>query len=574
MLKKKSFIFFFTLIFCTSIMIVNIQITQTFYSNSTFLLTSLTSQITWDLNGTIICNASGGQGASTTLIDENGYIWINWWDLRKDGGDIYIQKLDGTGQEIFQTNGILVFNDSNTSEEPKMVLDGGGGVIITWQDNRTGQNEIYMQRINSQGEKLWSTNGKKVVSTSSLQEDPQLVNTSDGNFIIVWEDNRSALTGIDIYAQKINLNGDRLWGEAGKVVCNATSDQLFYSQLYQSLQATEQGGLVVAWRDQRVDAGDIYIQQLDQDGNPQWHPNGTAICNLIERQRMVIVKTIDDDNIFIIWRDERNSATLDRDLYAQKINSLGIIQWTVNGTLITNALNFQGDHDLITPSVDNIFVVWYDERVDSVGDIYMQKLNESGITQWDDNGSLVSNNIGEEKDPKIIKSGEKLFITWIDKSGTPARISIIEYGLNGDKSWSSVLNVSNAPGSRELYNFIVDGTGGMILAWWDNRADSNGDLYMLRLNSSGGIWVPTDDGGNDPPPPDLRWIIVFIITLSIAIPAAGAAVAAVVNVKKRRAPPEGQPKKLLTQKKLPEDQEKLLKMVGVFLAVMIRFKKQ
>ena len=110
--------------------------------------------------------------------------------------------------------------------------------------------------------------------------------------------------------------------------------------------------------------------------------------------------------------------------------------------------------------------------------------------------------------------------------------------------------------------------------WWDNRADSNGDLYMLRLNSSGGIWVPTDDGGNDPPPPDLRWIIVFIITLSIAIPAAGAAVAAVVNVKKRRAPPEGQPKKLLTQKKLPEDQEKLLKMVGVFLAVMIRFKKQ
>ena len=91
-----------------------------------------------------------------------------------------------------------------------------------------------------------------------------------------------------------------------------------------------------------------------------------------------------------------------------------------------------------------------------------------------------------------------------------------------------------------------------------NDDDVNTVGYWI-LTWDGLVWVPTDDCENGPNPPDIRWIIVLVITLSIAIPEAGMAEAAMIIVKKRQAPPEGQPKKLLTQKKLPEDQAKVLK---------------
>ncbi|MHA1748954.1 MAG: hypothetical protein ACTSYF_09985 [Promethearchaeota archaeon] len=520
----------------------------------------------WIYNGTVISNASGAQGASTTLIDNNGNILVVWADTRKDGGDIYLQKMSENGKNLWTFNGIPIYNDDNVSGYPKMVLDANGGVVITWQDNRTGKNEVYVQRVDNQGQLTWEPAGKKAVVTSSLQEDPLIVRTTDGNFSVIWEDNRSAITGKDLYAQKFNLNGDKQWAPNGTCIVNATGDQLHY-RTYQSLVAAEQGGIVVSWRDQRIDTGDIYAQKLNQDGVPQWDDNGTAICTEGDRQRYSIVNAIDEDYFLILWRDERNSGSLGRDLYMQKLNSSGEAQWTGNGTIITNALNHQQDHDLTINNEDEIFIIWDDERVDASADIYMQKVNGSGHSQWKENGTIISNETGIEVDPEIVISGGNLFVVWEDKVSFPQKISLMKYDLNGNKLWTSKKSVVNVTNTIQIYDVISDGNGGLIITWWDNRDDViNGDLYMLRLNSSGGLWIPSP--ANGPPPPDNWWFIILTITLSITIPAGiGASLAALLIMRRRRRPEVRiPPKKVLLSEKLTDEEEKTLKCILKFFS--------
>ena len=524
----------------------------------------------WTYNGTLICDALNLQTQIQTMMDSANNIWVSWRDMRQDDGDIYVQKMSGNGQAILISNGIPIVNDFNRSRCPTMVLDNEGGLIVAWHDNRTGFNEVYVQRVDAQGNFYWNSEGLNVANISSLKEIPKLTNTSDGNFVVVWEDNRTGST--DIYAQKLDLNGNKLWGENGTAICNISGDQGLDS-LRKVLIPTIDGGIIVTWQDARTDAGDIYIQRLDINGVPQWTLNGMPICNESNLQGDAIIETIDEDNFTVIWADERNGGGfLERDLYIQKINSSGIHQWDVNGTVISNDLGIQLYPEQSLYNESNLYILWQNET-GSDADLYFQKFNETGTKQWDNNTYVIANQTGEETDAFLTISNGDIFLTWVDKTALlNIRIYIQKYLLNGSNVWETPKMIANGSQGMAITNLIPDNDGGVVITWQDARSGDNA-LYMIRLNSSGGIWVP-DDNGNDPPPPDLRWIIVLVITLSIAIPAAGAAVAAMVIMKKRQAPPEGQPKKLLTQKKLPEDHEKLLKMVGVFLAVIIKFKKE
>ena len=196
----------------TSLMLINPLIISSGIKTSDlsnlFITESNGASSYWVSNGTVICNAPGGQVLFNTKIDNFRNIWVSWKDTRKDGGDIYIQKISANGDILLNINGTPIHYDNNISVYPRMVLDGKGGAILTWQDNRTGENEVYVQRVDSQGQLLWGTNGLRVASILSPKEFPQITNTSDGNFTVVWKENRTGTW--DIFAQKFNLLGTKL----------------------------------------------------------------------------------------------------------------------------------------------------------------------------------------------------------------------------------------------------------------------------------------------------------------------------------------------------------------------------
>jgi hypothetical protein len=92
------------------------------------------------------------------------------------------------------------------------------------------------------------------------------------------------------------------------------------------------GGAIVTWADRRnggVD--DIYAQRVDASGNVQWTADGVAICTAMNGQTFPTIASDGNGGAIIAWFDARPDA--DRN-YAQRIDASGVVQWAADGVLV------------------------------------------------------------------------------------------------------------------------------------------------------------------------------------------------------------------------------------------------
>ena len=126
----------------------------------------------------------------------------------------------------------------------------------------------------------WTTNGIIICNETYYQEMPQICSDGYGGAIIAWEDRRTA-SYINIYAQRIDSDGNALWDPNGTVICSASSGQVRVQLCSDGL-----GGAIITWDDSRGPTYDIYAQRIDSAGNVKWTLDGEEICTEVEIQWM------------------------------------------------------------------------------------------------------------------------------------------------------------------------------------------------------------------------------------------------------------------------------------------------
>lgn len=109
-----------------------------------------------------ICIATGEQESQQVVTDGSGGAIIAWSDERTGERDIYAQRIDGEGRILWAEDGVLVCDADEIQWSPLMVPDGFGGAILTWSDQQSGSTDIYAQRIDTNGDMLWTPNGVPV----------------------------------------------------------------------------------------------------------------------------------------------------------------------------------------------------------------------------------------------------------------------------------------------------------------------------------------------------------------------------------------------------------------------------
>jgi len=435
-----------------------------------------------------------------TITDSSGGMWIVWEDARNTtttGTDIYAQKLKSDGSIAFDGAGIVVCNAIGNQTAIAITDDGVGGCVLSWTDTRATNNDIYAQHISSNGTMLWTINGVPVSNATGSELVSVIERVNSTEVMVGWRDDRNNTlfsTGQDYFINKLLLtNGSKQWTNDFELVRgNNTQSNL-------RLLRNGNGGAFAVWQDPRLATtnADIYLQIVTNTGTNTLTANGLNLtAAALFNQSNVQIISDGSGGAVIVWDDNR-TANADQDIYAQRVNSSGAIQWAANGVAISAVASSNQRNPFITKDGSGgAIITWQDTRntVLNGNDIYAQKINGNGVIQWATNGVAICLSSGSQPnstsgfgiksdtangayiywdDARISTSDIDVYVQKIDSSG------VVAFATNGAA-------VANRTGSNQrLPQAVTDSIGRLLIAWQDGRTNSNTELYASRVENTG-----------------------------------------------------------------------------------------
>ena len=390
-----------------------------------FLIVSLSVNIysQWSTDPTVnnpICTEAHTQEYPAITSDGSGGAIITWDDSRDGNFNIYAQRINSSGAALWAADGVAVCTQASNQYFASITSDGSSGAIITWQDDRNGNPTIYAQRIDQTGAIVWTgyPDGVAISTLSSGQWAPTITGDGGGGAIITWFDYRNGNN--DIYAKRINASGVVQWTANGLAVCTQASHQY-----YPTITSDGSGGAIISWYDDRTGNQDIYAQRIDASGATQWTTaaaGGVAVCTNTSRQDNPTITFDGSHGAIITWFDGRAG---NYDIYAQRIDASGATQWTTaaaGGVAVCTLTSNQMTPEISSDGSGGAIITWSDARNSTYYDIYAQRINSSGAALWTANGVAISTVGGKAQLPVITGDASGGIITWQDSRNASSDI--------------------------------------------------------------------------------------------------------------------------------------------------------
>ncbi len=432
----------------------------------------------WAADGIAVCTATGEQLSPGLVPDDAGGAIVIWEDTRNAVRNIYAQRVDASGTGGWATDGVAVcpfpFNQLNS----QLVADGMGGAIIVWEDIRHGvaNKDIYAQRVDASGTPRWTAAGVAICQAPNDQSAPKLISDIAGGAIIAWTDSRSG-SG-NIYAQRINASGLPLWSTDGVAVCEVEDTQGGVE-----LIADGSTGAILLWVDFRTSAvtgRDLFAQRLDSTGQLSWAIGGVPVCTAGGNQNRPKLIGDGDGGAFATWFDDRGSTL---DIFAQRISDSGGRLWSTEGVPVCAAAGIQQSAELTTDRAGGAIIAWQDSRGGG-SDIYAQRVDGTGASVWANDGVAISTSAETEAFPTLVafaSGGAAIAWQQVSPSGE-TDIYAQRIAASGSVDGAGPIDICTAPRNQGPPRLIVDRTGGALIAWNDDRDRSN-DIYAQRIDN-------------------------------------------------------------------------------------------
>ena len=363
-----------------------------------------------------------------------GEFVIVWQDSRNNGPDVFLQRLNASG-EVIGANRLVNNQLGGAQRCPSIAFGSPGSFIVAWQDTREGNRDIYAQMFNGSGDTL----GSNFKVNDDLATKPQIepeVDFSTG-IVVVWEDERSDAG--DIFAQRLHSSCIPQ-GTNFKV----NDDTIGFSQMRSDIASNAEECLVVAWQDKREGNYDIYAQRYDSSGTGQgsnFKVNDDAGSYL---QNFPKVASDSSGNFVVVWQDQRNG---DEDIYAQVFDRQG---GKIGANFRVNddpGDAYQGHPDVAMDQRGDLVVVWVDKR-NGDKDIFAQRY-ASDLEPVGENFRVNSDTgSAEQSEPVVATDGHRIYFAWIDsRNGNPDIFAKIV-----DWEWTAVTEIGT---EEDLWSFAL-----------------------------------------------------------------------------------------------------------------------
>jgi hypothetical protein len=218
------------------------------------------------LDATPLNVGTGDFGQYASSIAWNGTDFLAVWADTKQGSTNY--QVDIVGARVNPTTGVItrvltngfdgICTETHDQFYPAVASDGSGW-LVTWQDMRGANVDVYFARVDNTGAVQGTPNGALVSTAVGTKMVPSVA--FDGTcYLIVWADYRTSIMYGDIYGVRMNVNGTRADANDIAISSVAGSDQSSPSVAWAGDR------YYVAWQDARNTQYQIYCTRVGSDG--------------------------------------------------------------------------------------------------------------------------------------------------------------------------------------------------------------------------------------------------------------------------------------------------------------------
>lgn len=381
-----------------------------------------------------------------------------------------------------------ISSNSGDSEYSSVVIDNAGNPVVAWQDETSGQWNIYVKRWDGQS---WqetgsdSATGGGITGNSGCSRYPAIaVNKTGGEIYVTWEkENPSGfIANSEIFIKKWDGIS---WQEAGagSASCGGISDNTGISKS-PSMAMDNAGNPVIAWEDSTPGNVEIYLRKYN---GISWEElggsvSGGGISGNAGSSRYPCIAVDGSGCPVVAWEDDTSG---DVEIYVRKWDGE---QWTemgkgsASGGGISDNKGYSIRPALSTNDSGNVVVVWQDY---SSGDVEIYAKSWNG-TNWEElAGSAscggLSDNSGDSCKPSaVIDDGGNITICWSDFRPLYGGIYVKQWdGMNwvelGDGS-AAAGGISNSSGKAMNPSIALDGSGDYFVVW-QNTTESSQEIY-------------------------------------------------------------------------------------------------
>jgi hypothetical protein len=432
----------------------------------------------WVENGTALCAAADRQYVPKLVSDGAGGAIAVWSDERTGEKDIYAQRVGADGTVLWEIDGIVICKSPDIQLYHRVTPDGTGGAIVVWLDYRSGY-ALYAQRVDAGGTTCWMSDGVLIAESVPGFVLPEITTDGAGGAIITWWDSRTGAS--KIYAQRIDAGGVPRWDAGGVCVSAAVGGTI------PDIVPDGAGGAVITW----YASSTIYAQRVDANGTLLWGPDAVVI-DYAPGDNSPRIAPDGTGGAIAAWKvyigPRQATLTEDYEIKARRVDGTGTVLWT--GAVTLTESTWQMVHvAMATDGAGGAIITWDGD------DIFAQRVASDGTKLWGAGGIIAIPN----GNSAVIESdgAEGAVIAcniWGDGGIGTQRLLPGGQCLWGD---SGIVACDLPAAGWPMFPAVTcDGDGGAIAAWQDLRSGP-GDIYAVRINCSGNVH-PT---GTDNPPP-------------------------------------------------------------------------
>ena len=263
-----------------------------------------------------------------SFMNEDHLISV-WMEHDKESRSIFYQRTNQAGENQWGPVGRKLNPDNPNPEGYPITCSGSdGSVYILYMtladDSSDSRSVLYLQKVNPDGIPEYPGKGINIAGNQTPIQS-KCAGVLGDDVYLAW-----VIMNRQIMGQRIS-GGQKQWGEDGKLLV-AAAEELSVSWLKLDQNWLE-------WTQGDMNFSEMMALKLDSSGNPApgWNPEGLKLLNseVYPMQRMWGTGIIGGDLYCFIVSFNNSESTLD----LQKINAEGQLQWSPEGIGIDESLN-------------------------------------------------------------------------------------------------------------------------------------------------------------------------------------------------------------------------------------------